>query len=138
MKGLIVYYSMTGNTECMANAIADGISKAGGTADVVAVESFAGDIASYDVVLLGCPAMGAEVLEEMSFEPFYHQVKSQLVGKTVALFGTYDWGDGQWMRDWVADAKNNDIVLFGDDKYAVQQEEDIEAIGFALGKSIVG
>lgn len=138
MKSLIVFYSMTGNTECMANAIADGITANGGSAEVANVEDFAGSVEGFDAVLLGCPAMGAEVLEEMQFEPFYQDVKSQLVSKKVAFFGTYDWGDGQWMRDWVADAEANGITLVGGDQYAVQQEQDIEGKGLELAKAIVG
>ena len=58
------------------------------------------DIANYEKIALGCPAMGAEVLEESEFEPFFSQLEGRLSGRDVALFGSYGWGDGQWMRDW--------------------------------------
>ncbi len=136
MKSLVVYYSMTGNTERMADAIAGQLQVQGSTVDKFAVGDFAGNIDSYDIVLLGCPAMGAEVLEEMEFQPFYDDIKSSLVGKKVGLFGTYDWGDGQWMRDWTEDAIACGITLFEGEGVAVQQEDDIESAGIALAKGI--
>ena len=96
----VVFWSQSGNTEAMADAVADGIRKAGKEADVV----FVGD-ASIDELksakALGCPAMGAEVLEEGEMEPFVSDLEMSVSGKTIGLFGSYGWGDGQWMRDWV-------------------------------------
>ena len=97
----IVYYSGTGNTEKMANLIAKGIVSGGKDAEVVNVSAAGLDIFdNEDVVILGCPAMGDEVLEEGEFEPFIEGISSKISGKKVALFGSYGWGDGQWMRDW--------------------------------------
>ena len=100
MKVAIVYASTTGNTEAMANAIKKAVATAGaevtfGTAD--SADSAA--VTASDVVLLGSPAMGDEVLED-TMEEFYNGIESALSGKKVALFGSYDWGDGQWLRDW--------------------------------------
>ncbi|MGI6031173.1 MAG: flavodoxin [Eubacteriales bacterium] len=100
-KMAIVYWSGTGNTEAMAQAIAEGAKSAGAEVALMTV-SEAGDdlVKNYDHLALGCPAMGAEVLEEMEFEPFFTALESRLSGKKLALFGSYGWGDGQWMRDW--------------------------------------
>ena len=96
MKTAVIYWSGTGNTEKMAQAIADAAG-----AELFSVSDFNGNIADYDRVAFGCPAMGAEVLEEDEFEPFFTGVEGQLSGKTIALFGSYGWGDGEWMRNWV-------------------------------------
>ena len=98
----VVFWSQSGNTESMANAVGAGVTAAGGEANVV----YGGD-ASIDELknakafALGCPAMGAEVLEEAEMEPFVTDLEGFVSGKTIGLFGSYGWGDGQWMRDWV-------------------------------------
>ena len=100
-KIAIVYYSGTGNTEEMANAILEGVKEANGEASLFSVSDISAEEAkAYDVLVLGCPAMGDEVLEEEEFEPFFSELEGNLAGKDVALFGSYGWGDGQWMRDW--------------------------------------
>lgn len=97
----VVYWSQTGNTMEMANAVGEGITAAGGEAEVAEVGGFdASSLANEAAFALGCPAMGAEVLEESEMEPFVSEVEKIASGKTVALFGSYGWGDGQWMRDW--------------------------------------
>ena len=97
----VIYWSMSGNTEAMASAIAEGARGAGAEVDLMQVSEVSVDQAlSYPLLALGCPAMGAEVLEESEFEPFFAQLEGRLSGKKVALFGSYGWGDGQWMRDW--------------------------------------
>ncbi len=102
-KMAVIYWSMSGNTEAMANAIAEGAQGAGAQVDVKQVSEITVDQAlAYDLLALGCPAMGAEVLEESEFEPFFTDLEGRLSGKKVALFGSYGWGDGQWMRDWQA------------------------------------
>ena len=98
----VVFWSQSGNTEAMANAVADGIRKAGKEADVVFVSDASIDeLKSAKVFALGCPAMGAEVLEEGEMEPFVSDIEMSVSGKSIGLFGSYGWGDGQWMRDWV-------------------------------------
>ena len=102
----VVYWSQTGNTEAMAEAVGAGIAKAGKEADVVEVSSASmEDLKAAKVFALGCPAMGAEVLEEMEMEPFVEEVEGFAQGKTIALFGSYGWGDGEWMRNWEEDCK---------------------------------
>lgn len=101
-KLYVVYWSQTGNTQAMAEAIGEGISEAGKEAAVVEVGSASmDDLKEAKVFALGCPAMGAEVLEETEMEPFVAEAEGFAAGKTIALFGSYGWGDGQWMRDWV-------------------------------------
>lgn len=100
-KIAIVYWSGTGNTELMANCIAEGVREAGGEAVLMAPGEFSADrFHEYSAVAFGCPSMGTEVLEEGEFEPMFAGVESSLGGKRIALFGSYGWGDGQWMRDW--------------------------------------
>ena len=100
-KAAVIYWSMSGNTEAMAAAVAEGLKNAGAETDLKQVSEVSPeDALSYDLLALGCPAMGAEVLEESEFEPFFSGLEGGLSGKKVALFGSYGWGDGQWMRDW--------------------------------------
>ena len=97
----IVYWSGTGNTEKMANLIAEGIVEKGKQAEVLSVDKVNSDVFNNeDVVILGCPAMGAEVLEECEFQPFVDELISKVGGKKAALFGSYGWGDGEWMRNF--------------------------------------
>ena len=98
----VVFWSQSGNTEAMADAVADGIRKAGKEADVVFVgDASIDELKSAKVFALGCPAMGAEVLEEGEMEPFVSDLEMSVSGKPIGLSGSYGWGDGQWMRDWV-------------------------------------
>ena len=100
-KTAVVYWSGTGNTEAMAAAVADGVKAAGGEATLfTAAEFTAAAVDSFDAIAFGCPAMGAEVLEEDEFAPMFESCESKLKGKKIALFGSYGWGDGEWMRDW--------------------------------------
>ena len=100
-KLAVIYWSGTGNTKAMAEAVAEGAKGAGAEVALLNVsETTADAAASYDKLALGCSAMGDEVLEEAEFEPFFQQLESRLTGKNISLFGSYGWGDGQWMRDW--------------------------------------
>ena len=100
-KIAIVYWSGTGNTEAMANAVAEGAKNAGGEISMFTATEFSADrVADFDAIAFGCPAMGSEVLEEDEFEPMFQECESQLSGKKIALFGSYGWGDGEWMRNW--------------------------------------
>lgn len=99
----VIYWSGTGNTQSMAELVAQGIQAAGAQATVLNVsEADDSVLDQYDAFALGCPAMGDEELEEMEFEPFMQSIESGLSGKKIALFGSYGWGDGQWMQDWAA------------------------------------
>ena len=128
-KMAVIYWSMTGNTQAMAEAIADGAREAGAQADLFSVDQVTVDQAlEYDKLALGCPAMGAEVLEESEFEPFFTQLEGQLGGKKVALFGSYGWGDGQWMRDWVERTQSTGANLLDEEGLMVNETPDAEAL----------
>ena len=111
-KVAVVYWSQTGNTEAMANAVAEGVNAAGGEAALITAGDFnSGAVAEYDAIAFGCPSMGVEVLEEAEFQPMWDDVKGSLSGKKIALFGSYGWGDGEWMRNWEAECKEAGIDL---------------------------
>ena len=97
----VVYWSSTGNTEAMAEAIARGIESAGGEAQLLEADNVsASDFSDDQVFALCCPAMGAEELEDSVVEPLVADLEGSVSGKKIALFGSYDWGDGEWMRIW--------------------------------------
>jgi flavodoxin short chain len=97
-KVAVVYWSGTGNTEAMAKAVEAGIKDAGSEAVVLTSAQFdASKVAEFDAIAFGCPAMGNEVLEESEFDPMFTAIEGSLKDKKVALFGSYGWGDGQWM-----------------------------------------
>ena len=100
-KVAIVYWSGTGNTEQMAESVANGARNAGADVTTFTAAEFDADkMDEFDAIAFGCPSMGAEQLEEDEFEPMFTACESKLSGKKIALFGSYGWGDGQWMRDW--------------------------------------
>ena len=109
-KVAVVFWSATGNTETMANCVAEG---ANGTI-VPCGEMNAAKLAEFDAVAFGCPAMGAEQLEESEFEPMFSDLEGSLNGKKIALFGSYGWGDGQWMRDWAERTTKTGANLYDD------------------------
>ena len=100
-KVAVVFWSATGNTAAMADAVAEGARGNGAEVTVLGAAEFSGvNVSEYDAIAFGCPAMGAEVLEEEEFEPMFASVESFIGGKKIGIFGSYGWGDGQWMRDW--------------------------------------
>lgn len=126
----VVYWSGTGNTEKMAQAIAKGA----GDALLVNVESLGDfDAAGYDKIAFGCPSMGAEQLEESVFEPFFTETESKLGGKKVALFGSYGWGDCSWMRDWEARVQASGASLLEE---GLTINETPDADGLALCEAL--
>ena len=138
-KIAVVYWSGTGNTEAMANAAAEGAREKGAEAELVAASAFkAGDVANYDAIAFGCPAMGAEVLEESEFQPMWDDVKPALSGKKIALFGSYGWGDGEWIRSWNDDAVAAGAVIAADFVMANDApDDDAVAACKALGAALV-
>ena len=137
-KIAVIYWSQTGNTEAMANAVAEGVQAAGAEAQLIAAGDFNADAAGgFDAFAFGCPSMGVEVLEEEEFQPMWNSVKNSLGGKKTALFGSYGWGDGEWMRNWEADCNECGIALACESVLANEMpgDEDIEkckALGAAL------
>ncbi|MBO5448664.1 MAG: flavodoxin [Ruminococcus sp.] len=133
MKKAVIYWSGTGNTEAMAKAVAEGAG-----AELFTVSDFSGSIGDYDSVAFGCPAMGAEVLEEDEFEPFFTAAEDKLDGKKVALFGSYGWGDGEWMRNWEERVKNSGAVLVNGEGVIANEtpgDDDLEKCR-ELGKAL--
>lgn len=111
-KIAVVYWSGTGNTEAMANAVVEGARSAGAEASLFNTGEFdASMISSYDALAFGCPAMGAEQLEDFEFEPLFESCKSGLGGKKIGLFGSYGWGNGEWMRSWEDSCRSSGAVL---------------------------
>ena len=133
----IVYWSGTGNTEKMAKLIEKGITDVGKVVEAISVSEVTVDeILKDEVLILGCSAMGDEVLEESEFEPFIEEISTKISGKKVALFGSYGWGDGQWMRDF-----EERIIGYGctiiDTPLIVQNEpDDSEQECIDFGKKI--
>ena len=109
-KIAVIYWSGTGNTQAMAAAVAEGAKEKGAEADLLNCADV-GDVSGYDAAALGCPAMGAEELEESEFLPMLESIEPVLAGKKVALFGSYGWGDGEWMRSWEARCAEKGITL---------------------------
>ena len=106
MKVAVVYWSSTGNTEAMAQAVVEGAKHAGAEAELFTAAEFdGGKMDEFDAVAFGCPAMGAEELEDGEFAPMFETCESKLSGKKIALFGSYGWGDGEWIRTWAEDAE---------------------------------
>ncbi|MBQ6304236.1 MAG: flavodoxin [Clostridiales bacterium] len=138
-KVAVVYWSGTGNTEAMAKAVEEGIKSAGAEAAVLTSAEFnASKVAEFDAIAFGCPAMGAEVLEESEFDPMFTDVESSLKDKKIALFGSYGWGDGEWMRNWEDRCKAAGAVLATESVMA-NNDPDADAIASckALGAALV-
>ena len=136
---IVAYWSQTGNTEAMANAVAEGIKEAGKDAAVLPISAVSmDDLKAADSFALGCPAMGAEVLEEGEMEPFVTEVEGFVSGKKVGLFGSYGWGDGQWLRDWEDRMNAAGAVIATGEGVIAHEAPDDDAIAAckALGKAL--
>ena len=137
-KIYVIYWSMSGNTQAMAEAIAKGINDSGKEAVVQYVsEASVSELQDAKVFALGCPAMGAEVLEEGEMEPFVSEVEGIAAGKKIALFGSYGWGDGEWMRSWEDRCKSDGAVLACDSVICNEAPDELaqdecKALGAAL------
>lgn len=129
-KIAVIYWSGTGNTEMMAEAIADGAREKGSVVDLFKVADISVEEAlAYDALALGCPATGSEELEWEEFDPFYQSIRESLHDKKIALFGSHDWGSGEWMEDWYKDAMEVGAVILDDDGLVVNTtpgSEDLE------------
>ena len=138
-KAAVIFWSQTGNTEQMASAIAEGIREGGMECDLLNVaDTNPADAAAYAKIALGCPAMGAEVLEETEFDPFFTDLESKLSGRKVALFGSYGWGDGQWMRDWVERAQGDGAQVLNGEGLTCNEapDDDVQAACRKLGADL--
>ncbi len=124
-KTAVVYWSGTGNTEAMAEAVADGVRKTGAEVSLLTSAEFSSaNVKDYDAIAFGCPAMGAEVLEETEFQPMWDEVSGHLSGKKIALFGSWGWGGGAWMQEWEADCIAKGIVLAAESVICADYPDD--------------
>ncbi len=133
----VIYWSGTGNTEAMAQAVGKGIEGAGREARVVPVsEVTAADLADENAFALGCSSQGAEELEESEMEPFVASIEGAVSGKKIALFGSYGWGDGEWMRNWVERMQNAGAdIINGEGVICMEApDDDAAAACETLGK----
>ena len=133
----IIFYSDTGNTEKMANLIKEGIEQGGKSADIINISDVNVDeVLKDEILVLGCPAKGDEVLEEDEFEPFIEEISSKVSGKKVALFGSYGWGDGQWMRDFEERMTSYGCTIIGSPVIIMGEPNDNDEECIDLGKKI--
>ena len=136
---IVAYWSQTGNTQAMAGAVGEGIEAAGRKALVAEIGSVSMDaLKNASVFAMGCPAMGAEVLEEAEMEPFVMEVEAFAAGKSIGLFGSYGWGDGEWMRNWAERMTAAGATVVGGEGVICQEAPDEEALENcrALGKAL--
>jgi flavodoxin short chain len=140
-KVAIVYWSSSGNTEAMAKSVAKGVADGGGEAILKTPDAASADLVrSADSLAFGSPAMGDEAIEEEAMEPFIASLDSGVLkDKPLGLFGSYDWGDGQWMRTWVERMKGLGAKLEGEGIIAQLVPGEAElAQCYELGKKLAG
>ncbi len=136
-KVAVIYWSGTGNTEAMANAIIDGAKGAGAEVSVfTSAEATRDSVSGCNAVALGCPSMGAEVLEESEFQPMWDEIKGALAGKKILLFGSYGWGDGEWMRNWEEEASGSGLNVVDSPICQEMPDGDMVSKLAALGASL--
>ena len=128
MKIAVVFWSSTGNTEAMAQAVAEGAKQSGAEVSLLTATEFGPEeMDHYDAIAFGCPAMGAEELEDTEFAPMFESCEDKLSGKKIALFGSYGWGDGEWMRTWEETCQSKGAAL-ACDSVICQEAPDDEAL----------
>lgn len=139
-KIAVVFWSGTGNTEAMADAVAVGAKGAGAEVSVFNVTDFSADkVDEFDAIAFGCPAMGAETLEDSEFEPVFNECEPKLNGKKIALFGSYGWGDGEWMRTWEETCNSAGAVLTAESVICNDAPDDEATANCnALGAALAG
>ena len=137
-KTAVIYWSGTGNTETMANAVAEGMKEVGAEVTVMTPDQV-GSLNGYSAIAFGCPAMGSEVLEEVDFQPMFDNCKNSLSGKSVALFGSYGWGDGEWMRSWEKDCDSAGVNLVCESVTCCEAPDDAALNACReMGKTLAG
>ena len=140
-KAAVVYWSGTGNTEEMANQVAAGAKAAGTDVSVFTSADFNADmVAQFDAIAFGCPSMGAEELEETEFAPMFDACEPKLRGKKIALFGSYGWGDGEWMRTWAERMEQAGAQIVGGEGLICHGTPGADAIDEceSLGREVAG
>lgn len=136
----VVYWSGTGNTQQMAQKVLEGVQSAGGEGKLFTSAEFTADeMERYDAVAFGCPSMGSEQLEEEEFEPMFQSCQEKLPGKKIGLFGSYGWGDGEWMRNWEESCKADGAVMVCDPVICNEApDKDGEVACNSLGTALAG
>ena len=135
----VIYWSGTGNTAQMAELVAEGIREAGKEAAVLSADMASADsLKGEKAFALGCPSMGAEQLEESVMEPFMCGLDGAISGKRIALFGSYGWGGGEWMREWEERVQNDGASVLEGEGVITNGAPDAEAEEAcrALGKAL--
>jgi len=138
-KIIVAYWSQSGNTQAIAEAIGEGVVLAGKEVLVTEISKISPvDLKAEDRFALGCPSMGSEELEESEMEPFVRDVEMFAAGKKILLFGSYGWGDGQWMREWEDRMGSAGAVIVDGEGYIVKESPGKDEIKKAieLGKSL--
>ena len=137
-KIAVVYWSGTGNTEAMAQAVAAGAKESGAEAELLTAAAFGPEqMDDYDALAFGCPSMGSEELEDMEFAPMFESCRAKLAGKKIALFGSYGWGDGEWMRNWEDTCRSDGANLACQSVICMEAPDaEAEAACAALGKAL--
>lgn len=137
-KVAVVYWSGTGNTETMAMAVAEGAKGKGAEVSVITAAEFSPEqVGEYSAIAFGCPSMGSEQLEESEFEPMFTACEGRLSGKNIALFGSYGWGDGEWMRSWEKDCDDAGISLVCESITCCEApDDDVLAACQAMGRKL--
>ena len=137
-KVAVVYWSGTGNTEIMAQKVFDGAKAAGAEAEIYQAADFSPEMMDrFDAIAFGCPSMGNEQLEESEFEPMFTACEPKLAGKKIALFGSYGWGDGEWMRNWEENCRAAGAVMACDFVICNESPDaDAEAACEAMGRAL--
>ena len=138
-KIAVVYWSGTGNTEAMAAAVVEGAKEKGAEVSLLTASEFSPEqVSEYDAIAFGCPSMGSEQLEESEFEPMFTACEGRLSGKNIALFGSYGWGDGQWMRDWVERAQGDGAQVLNGEGLICNEapDDDVQAACRKLGADL--
>ena len=135
-KIAVVFWSGTGNTETMADAVVEGAEGAGAEVEKIAAADWSASVSDYDALAFGCPAMGDESLEEDEFEPFFEGVEGDLSGKKVGLFGSYDWGTGDWMETWKERTEGDGAEVVDTVIANLEPDDDALAACKALGAAL--
>ena len=141
-KIAVVFWSGSGNTEAMANAVVAGVEKGGADVELIRVGDFSADrIVDYDGILMGCPACGTEELDDGEFEPFFAEAESQLKDVKVGLFGSYGWGGGAFMETWAQRPEDAGAVMVADGVTCELEPDDdalerCRALGAAMAKAV--
>ena len=137
-KVAVIYWSGAGNTQAMAEAVVRGAEAAGAAVSLFTAAEFdPSTLGDYDAAAFGCPSMGTEQLEESEFEPMFQACEGDLKGRKIALFGSYGWGDGEWMRNWEETCKGDGAVL-ACESVICNDAPDADAVASceALGKAL--